>query len=189
MLLAIEPMGDGAVTPMAAAAARADFERVRRRQRAARARRRLMAHRPTASRPRHLADVAALSWSPARLRPIRLEAIVGTVDATADFDAGFRPATDRVSARWQSVARAHRSGRALPPIAVIERRDGYYVLDGRHRVSVARALGHRDIDAWTSPATPAPRARPASGAPATRTHRTLAAASYAPSRGRDSHRA
>ncbi len=28
--------------------------------------------------------------------------------------------------------------------------DGDYVIDGRHRVSVARALGHRDIDAWVT---------------------------------------
>jgi hypothetical protein len=41
----------------------------------------------------------------------------------------------------------------LPPIDVIERADGYYVLDGRHRVSVARALGHDAIDAWSSPAS------------------------------------
>jgi hypothetical protein len=141
-------------------AARADFARARRRQWAARARRRLIAHEATPTRPRDLGDVPALSAGPARLRPIPLEAIVGTVDATTDFDAGFRPATDRVSTRWQSVARAHRSGRALPPIAVIERRDGYYVLDGRHRVSVARALGHRDIDAWASPAMPVRGLRP-----------------------------
>jgi hypothetical protein len=147
------------VTPTTIDAARADFARARRRQWAARARRRLIAHEATPTRPRDLGDVPALSAGPARLRPIPLEAIVGTVDATTDFDAGFRPATDRVSTRWQSVARAHRSGRALPPIAVIERRDGYYVLDGRHRVSVARALGQRDIDAWTRPAAPVPLAR------------------------------
>jgi hypothetical protein len=28
--------------------------------------------------------------------------------------------------------------------------DGYYVLDGRHRVSVALAAGRREIDAWVS---------------------------------------
>ena len=56
-----------------------------------------------------------------------------------------------MASRWQSIARAHRDGRPLPPIAVIERPDGYYVLDGRHRVSVARALGHHSIDAWASP--------------------------------------
>jgi hypothetical protein len=167
MQLAIAPARDGAV--IAAAAARADFDRARRRERAARARRRLMARRPVATGPRHLSGTAALVSNPARLQPIRLEAIVGTVDPTADFDAGFRPATGRVSARWQSVARAHRAGRSLPPIAVIERRDGYYVLDGRHRVSVARALGHRDIDAWTSPAAPFTRARPAQVAAARET--------------------
>jgi ParB-like chromosome segregation protein Spo0J len=38
----------------------------------------------------------------------------------------------------------------LPPIVVRKRSDGYYVLDGRHRVSVALALGHKDIDAWVT---------------------------------------
>jgi hypothetical protein len=146
MLLTIAPVADTAAT------ARADFAHARRRERAARLRRRLMAHRPTATRPRDLGAVAALAWQPARLRRIPLAAIVGTVDATPDFDADFAPATDRIAARWQSVARAYRAGRSLPPIAVVERHDGYYVLDGRHRVSVSRALGRRDIDACTRPA-------------------------------------
>ena len=59
---------------------------------------------------------------------------------TADFDADFRPTTDRVSWRWESIARARRDGRALPPIAVIER------------------LGQHQIDAWASPAAAQPRA-------------------------------
>jgi hypothetical protein len=33
---------------------------------------------------------------------------------------------------------------------VLRRPDGYYVVDGRHRVSVARAIGHRDITAWVT---------------------------------------
>jgi hypothetical protein len=32
--------------------------------------------------------------------------------------------------------------------SVVHGSDGYYVEDGRHRVSVARAIGQRDIDAW-----------------------------------------
>ena len=87
---------------------------------------------------------------------IPLAAIVGTVDATTDFDADFRPTTNRIAARWQRVALAHRRGHPLPPITVIERPDGYYVVDGRHRVSVARAARQTDIDAWVSPS-----ARPA----------------------------
>ena len=141
-------MSDSGFTTMAA---RADFQRARRGGLAARTRRRLTARRRSLTRPRNLGDVAALAWRPARLRSIPLDAIVGTVDPTADFDANFRPATDRVASRWQRVARAHRDGRPLPPIDVIERPDGYYVLDGRHRVSVARALGNDRIDAWASP--------------------------------------
>jgi hypothetical protein len=119
-----------------------------------------MVTRPSRTRPRDLGDVAALSWRTPRLRPIPLDAIVGAVDAAIDFDAGFRPATDRIATRWESIARAHRDGRSLQPISVLERPDGYYVPDGRHRVSVARALGHGDINAWTSPAGPAPPPRP-----------------------------
>jgi hypothetical protein len=163
------------LTSLAAAAARADFQRARRRHFAARARRRLTTRHAAPTRPADLGDVAALFWRPARLRPIPLEAIVGTVDATTDFDANFRPTTDRVSSRWQRVARAYRDGRPLPPVAVIERPEGYYVLDGRHRVSVARALGHRDIDAWASPAPqgPAPHALTPEERPMTRLPRRV----------------
>jgi hypothetical protein len=135
----------GTATALASACAEADFRRARRGHLTARARRRL---RP--SRPRDLADVASLHWQPGRRRAIPLAAIVGTVEATAEFDACFRPASERVAARWRSLARAFHDGRPLPPIDVIELPDGYYVLDGRHRVSVARALGHAEIEAWTS---------------------------------------
>jgi hypothetical protein len=142
------------------AAARADFLRARRGHFLASVRRRLT-RRPAPCRPRDLTDVATLSWHPARLREIPLSAIVGTVEATADFDAHFRPATDRLASRWQKVARAYREGHSLPPIAVIEQPDGYYIIDGRHRVSVARELGQREIDAWASRGHAQPERRPA----------------------------
>lgn len=131
--------------------ARADFQRARRASFAARTLRRLRLRPAGGAQPRALDGVRALSWSRRRLRVIPLAAIVGTVEATADFDARFRPTTNRISARWQRVALAHRHGRALPPIDVIERTDGYYVVDGRHRVSVARAVRQTDIEAWVSP--------------------------------------
>jgi hypothetical protein len=63
-------------------------------------------------------------------------------------DDRFRPRTDRVRRRWERVALAYRTGVGLPPITAVERADGLYVIDGRHRVSVAAACGHRSIDAW-----------------------------------------
>jgi hypothetical protein len=154
-------MGQAPVTIIARRAARAHFVRARRAHRTARARRALTVRRPSRTRPRDLANTAALTWRTGRLRAIPLDLIVGTVDPTLDFDAEFRPATDRVASRWESIVRAHHEGRVLPPIEVIERPDGYYVLDGRHRVSVARALDRHDIDAWPRPAGLVSRARPA----------------------------
>ena len=130
--------------------ARADFQRARRAHIAARAVGWLPPRRPRQSNPRALRGVHALAWASSALRVIPLDAIVGTVEATTDFDAAFRPTTNRISARWLRVALAHRRGSSLPPITAIEGPDGYYVTDGRHRVSVARALGHTDIEAWVS---------------------------------------
>ena len=125
--------------------ASSDFQRARRAYLAARFARR------GPSRPLALEGIPALSWRGAHLRVIPVSAVIGTVDVTHDFDARFRPAASRIAPRWQHVALAHRRGVALPPISVIERPEGYYVLDGRHRVSVARTLGLRDIEAWVSP--------------------------------------
>jgi hypothetical protein len=81
---------------------------------------------------------------------VPLGAIVGTLEPTTSFDAGFRPASNTLRWRWERVALAHRRGLALPPVVLRRQPDGYYVVDGRHRVSVARALRHRDIDAWVT---------------------------------------
>jgi len=143
--------------------ARADFQRARRGEIVARALHRLSPRRGGPAALPTLDAVRALSWTAGDLRVIPLPAIVGTVDATTDFDRAFRPTTNRVADRWQRVALAHRRGHTLPPITVIERPDGYYVIDGRHRVSVARALGQTDIDAWVAPTPRRPRSTDAPG--------------------------
>ena len=129
--------------------ARDDFLRARRAQLAARTVRWLSGGRRRSRVPRTL-GVDSVPRRAARLEVIPLDAIVGTVELAPGFDARFRPASEHVRARWERVALAHRKGIALPPIEVLEREDGYYVVDGRHRVSVARALGHRDIEARVS---------------------------------------
>jgi hypothetical protein len=127
--------------------ARDDFARARRAQLAARAthwfaRRRRPDHPPT------LPDAAARPAGGARLEVIALSSIVGTVEPSPHFDARFRPASNRIRRRWERIALAHRTGRALPPITLVRRPDGHYVIDGCHRVSVALATGRREIDAW-----------------------------------------
>jgi hypothetical protein len=126
-----------------------DFLRARRAHRAAKVvgwlrRRRSCNHLRTLSRS------APLAAGPARFEVVPLHAIVGTLEPTRNFDASFRPASNLVRWRWERIALAHRKGDALPPIVLRRQADGYYVVDGRHRVSVARALGYRDIDAWVN---------------------------------------
>src|ERR1700759_1674284 len=78
---------------------------------------------------------------------VALDAIVGTVDRGRDFDRSFRPTTGRVRSRWEHIATAMRRGEAMPPVDLVRIGQIYFVRDGHHRVSVARALGHTDIDA------------------------------------------
>jgi hypothetical protein len=42
---------------------------------------------------------------------------------------------------------ARQLGVALPPVDVIQVEDAYFVRDGHHRVSVARAMGQQEIEA------------------------------------------
>jgi hypothetical protein len=78
---------------------------------------------------------------------VPLDAIVGTVDRQRGFDRHFRPTTPQVRARWERVAAAMRRGEPMPPVDLYRVGEVYFVKDGHHRVSVARALGHHDIDA------------------------------------------
>jgi hypothetical protein len=78
---------------------------------------------------------------------VPLDAIVGTVDRGRDFDRRFRPTTGRVRSRWEHIAAAMRRGEAMPPVDLVRVGQIYFVRDGHHRISVARALGHTDIDA------------------------------------------
>jgi len=80
------------------------------------------------------------------VREIPLERITGTLEPTraAMFDSDFRPAAG-ARARWQRVWLAEHRGEVLPPISVTAVGDDYAILDGHHRVSVARARGAATI--------------------------------------------
>ncbi len=84
------------------------------------------------------------------LRTIKLDAVVGSVEARRDFDRRFRPTSGRVRERWERLALAQRRGESIPPIEVYQVGDLYFVQDGHHRVSIAMATGQRTIDAYVT---------------------------------------
>jgi hypothetical protein len=129
--------------------AQADFRRARRAHAAARIGR-WFARGRRRSRPLTLTDVTANVGGAAHLQVVPLASIVGTLEPTTQFDARFRPTSELMRHRWERIALAHRRGDALPPVVLLARPDGYYVVDGRHRVSVARALGQPSIDGFVT---------------------------------------
>lgn len=86
------------------------------------------------------------------LQTIPLDSIVGSVDRTRDFDRRFRPTSRRTRKRWERMATATRRGEAFPPIDVYRIGEVHFVKDGHHRVSIARAQGLPDIDAYVTEA-------------------------------------
>src|SRR5450755_3976263 len=94
-----------------------------------------------------------VSESSVGVEVVALDAIVGTVDRERDFDRSFRPTSGRVRSRWENIAAAMRRGESLPPVDLVRIGEIYFVRDGHNRVSVARALGRRDIDAHVTEVT------------------------------------
>jgi hypothetical protein len=82
----------------------------------------------------------------AGVQPIPVTDIVGTVGRTRDFDRDFLPRRRQVGERWRRVERAFGGG-GFPPIQVYELDGRFFVIDGHHRVAVARQQGIDFIDA------------------------------------------
>jgi hypothetical protein len=78
---------------------------------------------------------------------VPLSKIVGTECRSEDFDASFRPLKKHLRERWISVASARRTGIVLPAVELVQDGSEFYVRDGHHRISIARALGQLEIDA------------------------------------------
>lgn len=84
------------------------------------------------------------------LQEIPLAAIVGSVGRYTDFTRGFLPRKDYDESRWAGVRVAAVDLAGLPSIEVYKIGDVYFVLDGNHRVSVARQLGATHIQAYVT---------------------------------------
>ncbi|MDR0487368.1 MAG: transcriptional regulator [Treponema sp.] len=77
--------------------------------------------------------------------PIKL--IVGSEGRYRDFNKYFLPRVEHLRSRWKRVDEAHIKDIILPSIQLYEIGGVYFVRDGNHRVSVARAQDVEFIDA------------------------------------------
>ena len=81
------------------------------------------------------------------IRVVDLEKIVGSVGRRRDFDRYFMPLRAAAGERWKRVDLAFHRDKVLPPVSLYKLGDAYFVLDGNHRVSVARYHGVPAVEA------------------------------------------
>jgi len=81
------------------------------------------------------------------LQTVPVKNIVGSVDRYRDFDSAFLPAQTHTASRWKAINRFFNGNEELPPVKLYQVGDVYFVLDGNHRVSVAREHSVEFIDA------------------------------------------
>lgn len=72
------------------------------------------------------------------IQHIPVDAIVGSVGRYTDFTRTFLPRRANDQQRWARVKTAMEEGAGLPPIEVYKVGGVYFVIDGNHRVSIAR---------------------------------------------------
>jgi hypothetical protein len=79
---------------------------------------------------------------------IPIDKIVGSLGRYNDFNKEFLPQSEGISAKYENVKDAMLAGKMLPPIKVYQIFDSYFVIDGHHRVTVAKKeLNAAAIDA------------------------------------------
>jgi hypothetical protein len=81
------------------------------------------------------------------LQEIDIDKIAGSVGRYRDFTSSFLPKRGKMRERWSRIYAETNSMAGLPPIEVYKVGDVYFVRDGNHRVSVARQLKAKTIEA------------------------------------------
>lgn len=80
-------------------------------------------------------------------KSVPIDKIIGSEGRYRDFSRTYLPRREHSRTRWTSIDRAHQKDVVLPAVNVYEIAGCYFVRDGNHRVSVARAMGMQEIDA------------------------------------------
>jgi nucleotide-binding universal stress UspA family protein len=85
-----------------------------------------------------------------KLKNIPLDTIVGSMGRYSDFTRSFFPRQEKDEDRWARVRMQVEGSEGLPPIEAYQLGDVYFVIDGNHRVSVARSLGATHIEGYVT---------------------------------------
>ncbi|UCC61651.1 MAG: hypothetical protein JSV36_12685 [Anaerolineae bacterium] len=105
-------------------------------------------------RTRHLLDLASVEATCklhdrryTGLQMVPIDPIRGSDGRSNEFDRDFCPLRDYTRERWLNIAVVRQQGKALPPVELVQIGEVYFCIDGHHRISVARAMGEREIEA------------------------------------------
>ncbi len=100
-------------------------------------------------------DATQVASHKVEAKAVNLDLIKGSCGRSKDFDADYKPLNSHSKERWLRVATAVFTGKQLPPVELVQIGTQFYVTDGNHRVSVAKALGQETIQAritvWKMP--------------------------------------
>lgn len=94
----------------------------------------------------------AVSRTDRGIKQVPLKDIIGSVNRIQDFDRNFLPLRDDDIYRWAGVKTAMTSpmAKGVPPVSLYQIGDVYFVLDGNHRVSIAKEMGMETIEAYVT---------------------------------------
>jgi hypothetical protein len=91
------------------------------------------------------------------MQEVPLDRIVGTLGRPGEFNRAFLPRDEALKERWDRLMDLAEGQRGFPPVELYKVGQAYFVVDGHHRVSVAKALGAPSIEAHvTEFLTPVP---------------------------------
>jgi hypothetical protein len=81
------------------------------------------------------------------IQEVPLERIAGTVQREREFNRAFLPRDESLRDRWQEIEGLAEGAKGFPPVELYRVGETDFVVDGHHRVSVARSLGASTIEA------------------------------------------
>lgn len=81
------------------------------------------------------------------IHEVPLDRIVGTLGREREFNRAFLPRDEALRERWENAERLAEGQVGFPTVEIYKVGEVYFVVDGHHRVSVARRLEQATIEA------------------------------------------